>query len=67
MKKKTLYENLLIACKHQDYALTRSLMEGYSSAKMRTAYKVIETMLGYDAYCRAKRGEKVALSDFLGI
>jgi predicted lipid-binding transport protein (Tim44 family) len=63
----TKYEMLVKAYDEGDYAAIRDLMDGYSPAQMRMAYRLIEEREGYAAKCAAKRGEHTYTGHKLGL
>lgn len=67
MKKETLYKELIKAYKEDDYSEARTLMDGYSPAQVRAAYKAIEEVEGYTTLCQVKQGNPSRMSKFLGV
>lgn len=65
--KKTLYDQLMEAYEDCDDQKMRALMDGYSPAKMRIAYRVVEAAEGYTAACQARRGEHTYVGRMMGI
>ncbi len=67
MKKERLYDQLVDAIKKDEYSRMKDLMDGYTPAKLRVAYKVIEDIEGYEAACAVRRGEYSRIGRWMGI